>query len=586
MKAFFACVLLSLVWLAGPALAWSDNDWSYRKEITLDTTPSGGSVGDELRNFPVLIRLDTSNFTFDDAKQDGSDIRFYAADDKTALPFKIESFDPKLGLAMIWVSVFDLPANGQVKLFMYFGNKKAGVAPVAGPLFDPIFHGVYHFQTGNLAGLDDSGYRNNLAGIHSVSGAWIGQGAEFTGSNPVALPVSLGIDPATGFTFEAWIKPHDASASGVIYANQSGASALVIGLEKGAAYVAITNNGAVTKTQPLPPLAGGWNHIAVTSNAQSTTLYINGLPATTLAIGTPPIAGSASLAGSPAGPGFAGELDEVRISQAVRSAAYIKASYATASEGSRLVHLGPTEQPATSGFGYFGIIFASVTPDAWAVIAVLMAMGVMSWIVMWSKGTNAGRTRRANKAFLIYYDSLKGDLLNLESEHKLSKRDLRELAHSSLYRLYQVGVAELSARREELGGKALSEENIEAIRASLDAALVEENQKLDSSMVLLTISIAGAPFIGLLGTVLGVMITFAAIAAAGDVNVNAIAPGIAAALLATVAGLAVAIPALFGYNYISSINSAIAGQTQIFGDRLITRFAEWQRHGSHFQAIG
>jgi len=61
-------------------------------------------------------------------------------------------------------------------------------------------------------------------------------------------------------------------------------------------------------------------------------------------------------------------------------------------------------------------------------------------------------------------------------------------------------------------------------------------------MVMLTIAISGGPFLGLLGTVIGVMITFAAIAAAGDVNVNAIAPGIAAALAATVAGLAVAIP--------------------------------------------
>src|SRR3546814_7192320 len=71
-------------------------------------------------------------------------------------------------------------------------------------------------------------------------------------------------------------------------------------------------------------------------------------------------------------------------------------------------------------------------------------------------------------------------------------------------------------------------------------------------MVLLTIAISGGPFIGLLGTVLGVMITFASVAVAGEVNINAIAPGIAAALLATVAGLAVAIPALFGYNYLLS----------------------------------
>ena len=73
---------------------------------------------------------------------------------------------------------------------------------------------------------------------------------------------------------------------------------------------------------------------------------------------------------------------------------------------------------------------------------------------------------------------------------------------------------------------------------------------MNSQMVLLTIAISGGPFLGLLGTVMGVMITFAAIAASGDVNISAIAPGVAAALLTTVAGLVVAIPALFGYNLV------------------------------------
>ena len=93
-------------------------------------------------------------------------------------------------------------------------------------------------------------------------------------------------------------------------------------------------------------------------------------------------------------------------------------------------------------------------------------------------------------------------------------------------------------------------------------------------MVLLTIAISGGPFLGLLGTVVGVMITFAAIAATGDVNVNAIAPGIAAALVATVAGLAVAIPALFGYNYLLSLSEAIAADMQVFVDELEKRIAE------------
>jgi biopolymer transport protein ExbB len=70
------------------------------------------------------------------------------------------------------------------------------------------------------------------------------------------------------------------------------------------------------------------------------------------------------------------------------------------------------------------------------------------------------------------------------------------------------------------------------------------------------------------------MITFAAIAASGDVNVNAIAPGIAAALVATVAGLAVAIPALFGYNYLTIRIKDATSEMQVFVDELIAKMAE------------
>lgn len=70
------------------------------------------------------------------------------------------------------------------------------------------------------------------------------------------------------------------------------------------------------------------------------------------------------------------------------------------------------------------------------------------------------------------------------------------------------------------------------------------------------------------------MITFAAIAASGDVNVNAIAPGIAAALVATVAGLAVAIPALFGYNYLGTRIKEISADMHVFVDEFVAKIAE------------
>jgi biopolymer transport protein ExbB len=104
--------------------------------------------------------------------------------------------------------------------------------------------------------------------------------------------------------------------------------------------------------------------------------------------------------------------------------------------------------------------------------------------------------------------------------------------------------------------------------------MVREVQKLNGKLVFLTIGIAGGPYLGLLGTVIGVMITFAVIAKSGEVEVNSIAPGIAGALLATVAGLAVAIPALFIYSYLSSRIKDVVSNMETFIDEFITRMAE------------
>jgi biopolymer transport protein ExbB len=161
----------------------------------------------------------------------------------------------------------------------------------------------------------------------------------------------------------------------------------------------------------------------------------------------------------------------------------------------------------------------------------------------------------------------------------------KEYSDSPLHRIFQVGARELKFRFANTSSTApgphtshelpaISERAMLAVRSSLDAQLTRERQRLDKGMVLLTIAISGGPFLGLLGTVVGVMITFAAIAAAGDVNVNAIAPGIAAALVATVAGLGVAIPSLFGYNYLQTRIKMISADMNVFVDEFVTKMSE------------
>ncbi|RYD39790.1 MAG: MotA/TolQ/ExbB proton channel family protein, partial [Verrucomicrobiaceae bacterium] len=123
--------------------------------------------------------------------------------------------------------------------------------------------------------------------------------------------------------------------------------------------------------------------------------------------------------------------------------------------------------------------------------------------------------------------------------------------------------------------QGLSGRSIQAIRAALDAGLVHATHKLTNGLVYLTISIAGGPYVGLLGTVVGVMITFAIIAKSGEVDVNSIAPGIASALLATVAGLVVAIPALFIYSYLNNRIKNTTAEIHVFIDEFIARMAEF-----------
>jgi biopolymer transport protein ExbB len=591
MKLSLKAILVFCTWVVGsalsqPALAWWNTDFTYRKEVVLDTAASGGAVEDAVQSLPVLLRLDMSNFNFDDARADAGDLRFVAQDDHTPLTYSVESYDPQLGLATIWVDVPTLAAGTQTRFWMYFGNKKAISASSAAQTLDPQFHAVYHFGSGSSARQDATLNHNNITTPVVDSVGWIGRAAHLDGTTVLALPASasLAVDPAQGFTFEAWVKSSFAAGSSIVYANRSASGAVRIGLDQGVPFVEVTDKGTTQRSPAVAALKDTWNYLAVSGDAHSVVLYVNGESAATLQVALPALPGGGTLGGdggaAAGGGNLSGDLDEVRLSSIARPVAYVKASFAAESQGSKLVRLGQTQQPAENGFGYFGVVFKNVTPDAWVVIAILCLMGVMSWVVMWQKSTYVGRTARANGAFMTYYKRLKGDMLSLDTRSDLSDSDRRELAHSSLYRLYRVGVAEIAARRDEDPRWVLTEETLEAVRATLDAAQVEEVQALDRGVVLLTISIAGAPFIGLLGTVLGVMITFAAIAASGEVNVNSIAPGIAAALLATVTGLAVAIPALFGYNYVSARNSDVAAKMQIFVDLLITRVAELQRRAA------
>jgi biopolymer transport protein ExbB len=280
---------------------------------------------------------------------------------------------------------------------------------------------------------------------------------------------------------------------------------------------------------------------------------------------------------------FVGGIDELRISKVARPAGLFALDAASQGADSRLVTFGADEKPSGMGFGLFGVIVKSVDGTAWFVIGLLGVMAAVSWVVIVTKIASANAADKANDLFLGAFRKLGSNIADLADEEKVGAAGLRRLGPSPLYRIYRAGADEIR-RREGRGHAVLRAEAVEVVRALMDANLVRENQQLARNMVWLTIAISGGPFLGLLGTVVGVMLTFAAVAAAGDVNINAIAPGISAALLATVAGLGVAIPALFGYNYILIRNKNITANLHVFVDEFVTRVSELHSDGGYSAA--
>jgi biopolymer transport protein ExbB len=567
-----------VVMLALPQFAHAD-DWAHKKKLGFDTTASGAEIKEDVAQLPLLVRLHSGNFTFSEAKLDGSDLRFFAADSKTPLKYHIENFDATNELANVWVALPRLSANSDKdSLMVEWGNPNATAAGDSKDTYDAAQIFVYHFGGAEGAGTqvvrDATGNANHAkaSSAKAVSSGPIGSAAGFDGSSKIDLSASpsLKLGSASGFTFSAWIKPAG-NDNATLYSQLDGIKTLKIGLANGALFV--SNVASIASTTSALKL-GVWQHIAVVAGSGKVAFYIDGNEAGSGALILPDMAGEAVI-----GEGLKGELDEVSLAGTVRTAGYIKALASSQSADTPMLSFVDGEGGGEGeGISYVSILLGAVTIDGWVVIGLLMVMAVISFYVMITKTLMLSATGKANNIFLDVFKDKPSELLTPGHEETAKLSADARLKSSSIYHLYSIGLREVTHRFDAQIRAGvpnnLSAAGLDAIRAALEASMVRENQRLNSGMVLLTIAISGGPFLGLLGTVVGVMITFAAIAAAGDVNVNAIAPGIAAALVATVAGLAVAIPALFGYNWLASKIKNVSADTQVFADEFLTKSAE------------
>ena len=193
-------------------------------------------------------------------------------------------------------------------------------------------------------------------------------------------------------------------------------------------------------------------------------------------------------------------------------------------------------------------VWKQATPEGKAVIACLFVFSVIAWSVMTSKAMQMRRARKLNQYFSTEFRAQKSVL-------EIFDRSL-QVEGCPLFMVYQAGCSQLDARLRGPGGdrrkQRVTLKNMEHVKRTVENSVAQESLKLEYGLIWLAIAVSGAPFLGLLGTVWGVMSAFGGIAQApqGAATLAAMAPGVAAALITTVAGLLVAIPSMFGYNWL------------------------------------
>ncbi|MEO8428130.1 MAG: MotA/TolQ/ExbB proton channel family protein [Verrucomicrobiota bacterium] len=203
---------------------------------------------------------------------------------------------------------------------------------------------------------------------------------------------------------------------------------------------------------------------------------------------------------------------------------------------------------ATTGLGDSNLLYVlkEATPEGKVIIAILVVFSMFAWSVMISKFLSMRRAKRLNEFFTAEFRSQPTVLGVYERRVQVDG--------CPLFGVYQEGCVELATRLKlasiEGTRKFISLKAMEHVKRTLERAVAQESLKLESGLILLAIAVSGAPFLGLLGTVWGVMSAFGYVAQQNQATLAAMAPGVAGALITTVAGLLVAIPSMFGYNWL------------------------------------
>jgi biopolymer transport protein ExbB/TolQ len=234
-----------------------------------------------------------------------------------------------------------------------------------------------------------------------------------------------------------------------------------------------------------------------------------------------------------------------------------------------------------------GIVFSfeHATIAGKLVLLLLAIASIFSWSVMVTKLRVVQFARKQTDRFLAAFRQDRQPLRLFESGARFPGSPVFQVYRAGCKELtfHLLGSAEIDETfraRLEIADK-ITPAQMHAVTAAMERAVGETALKLESQMILLATAVSGAPFLGLLGTVWGVMDTFTGVAEAGSANLTAMAPGVSGALITTVTALCVAIPAMFGYNFLVTSIRGMIVEMDNFAAELASEFEhKYVEHGT------
>jgi biopolymer transport protein TolQ len=210
-------------------------------------------------------------------------------------------------------------------------------------------------------------------------------------------------------------------------------------------------------------------------------------------------------------------------------------------------------------------VFLRCDPVGQVITCGLGVFSLMAWTVMIGKHFELKRLRMLN---LMFETKLRDERSLLDLPETFRNR--RSIPYADLF-----SDAIESYWRAKAVGKERGEQNIRAplehAENALQRALARQALRYESSMIFLATVVSGAPFMGLLGTVWGVMTAFSAVSVQQTASIQTLAPGVSAALLTTISGLVVAIPSVFGYNFLFAKNKQLVTELENYASSLADR---------------